>query len=360
MSRNTRFSQPFLLSSKCILSVVRNGVINHTGLRSFIGFGTLHHWMVSFVVRAFCLVKLDQLCLLKNYTAVCEAVEAVRNRSSGQSASDADSFLKRLLSCEFLVSAFICRHVLAYTRPLTVALQAKGCDLHKAHRMAQCLVKALDSERAADKFHSLWQTITKISSDLDIEPAKKRSVRMQRNRANPPVENIEGHYRVAYYYDHTTSHLKTRFPQGALPATHFLPSKLSEEIFAKIKHEFDAFLPHPSCFDSEVTTWKLHMAEWADTDTKVDLLSMCNLSQENRLFYPNIHAILLLLSLSVGSCSCERSFSALRRLKTWCLSSMSDKWLDSLALGYINISRRKMSCEPGIIPVTVEWHWPSM
>ena len=248
--------------------------------------------------------------LLKNYTAVCEVFEAVRNRSSGQSASNADSFLKRLLSFEFLVSAFICRHVLAYTRPLTVALQAKDCDLHKAHGMAQCLVKALDSERAADKFHSLWQTITKISSDLDIEPAKKRSVRIQRNRANPPVEDIEGHYRVAYYYaflDHTISHLKTRFPpelEGALLATYFLPSntsKLSEEISVKIKHEFDAFLPHPSSFDSEVTTWKLHMAEWEDTAdmAKVDLLSMCNFSPENRLFYPNIHAILLLLSLPV-------------------------------------------------------------
>ena len=210
-------------------------------------------------------------------------------------------------------------------------------------------MKALDSERAADKFHSLWQTITKISSDLDIEPAKKRSVRTQQNRANPPVEDIEGHYRVAYYYaflDHTTSHLKTRFSpelEGALLATYFLPSntfKLSKEISDKIKHEFGAFLPHPSSFDSEVTTWKLHIAEWEDAGTKADLLSTCNFSQENHLFYPNIQIILLLLlCLPVGSCSCERSFSALRRLKSWCRSSMTDERLDSLALGYINQER---------------------
>lgn len=115
--------------------------------------------------------------LLKNYRAVCEAVEAARSRSSGQSASDADSFLKKLLSFEFLVSAFSCRHVFAYTRPLTIALQAKDCDLHKAHQMAKRLVKALDIERNADKFHGLWQTITKISTD--IEPAKKRNVKIQ-------------------------------------------------------------------------------------------------------------------------------------------------------------------------------------
>ena len=82
------------------------------------------------------------------------------------------------MSFEFFVAAVICRHVLAYTRPLTVALQANDCDLHKAHRMAQWLVKALNSERAADKFHGLWQRITEISADFDVEPAKKRSVRI--------------------------------------------------------------------------------------------------------------------------------------------------------------------------------------
>ena len=40
------------------------------------------------------LARVDSIdCLLRHYRAVCEAVEAVRDSSSGQSASDADSFL---------------------------------------------------------------------------------------------------------------------------------------------------------------------------------------------------------------------------------------------------------------------------
>ena len=42
---------------------------------------------------------------------------------------------------------------------------------------------------------------------------------------------------------------------------------------------------------------------------------------------------------AVSSCSCERSFSALRRLKTWCRSSMTDEGLDHLALCYNNQER---------------------
>ena len=88
-------------------------------------------------------------------------------------------FSKDCCHLKFLVSAIICRHVLAYTRPLTIALQAKDCDLYKAHKMAQRLVEALVNERTTEKFSNLWQIITRISSDLEIEPVKKRTVRKQ-------------------------------------------------------------------------------------------------------------------------------------------------------------------------------------
>ena len=109
-------------------------------------------------------------------------------------------------------------------------------------------------------------------------------------------------------------------------------------MLSKLKDEFEAFLPHPSSFTSEVSTWKIHMVE-ADDD-KRDLLSMYSFAYSNRLFYPSIYSILLLLAtLPVGSCSCERSFSNLRRLKTWCRSSVAEERLDSLAIGYINQER---------------------
>ena len=95
-------------------------------------------------------------------------------------------------SLEFLASAVVCRQILAYTRPLTVALQAKGCDLLEAHRMAQRLIKVLEMERTEHgRFRDLWQRIIEIADIMNIEPAKKRTVVSQRNRTNPPVSDIE-------------------------------------------------------------------------------------------------------------------------------------------------------------------------
>ena len=69
------------------------------------------------------LTRIDSIdCLRNNYIAVCEALEEVRDSSSRQSTSDADTFFKRLLSFEFLASAVICRH----TRQITVALQGSS------------------------------------------------------------------------------------------------------------------------------------------------------------------------------------------------------------------------------------------
>ena len=188
----------------------------------------------------------------------------------------------------------------------------------------------------------------KVSTDLFIEPSRKRRVKRQQNCRNPPVVHTESYYRVAYYFDfvhHTLSHLKTRFPpqlEGALLATFLLhgnKSNLSNETIADIKREFADHLPYPLSFKGEVATW-IHVAKTNDKLKGMDLLSTCNFADEKKVYYPNIHAILLLLlSLPVGFCSCERFFSALRHLKTWCRSSMTDEWLDQLALGYINQER---------------------
>lgn len=104
--------------------------------------------------------------------------------------------------------------MLAYTRPLTVALQGKECDLFKAHEMAQHLIKALKNERSEEKFHILWSKIMKVAATLNIQPAKKRTVARQKNRSNPLIEDMEAHYRIVYYFaflDHVIDHLGTRF-----------------------------------------------------------------------------------------------------------------------------------------------------
>ena len=142
----------------------------------------------------------------------------------------------------------------------------------------------------------MWQKIIEIAQSLSIEPSKKRTVRRQQNRSNPPVNDIEAHYRVAYYYaflDHTINHLNTRFPEkfeDALTATHLLPANianLSSENISKIRDEFEDVLPQPSQLQNEVTTWKVHIGELdLSDDEKKCLLFTCTFAANNNMYYP--------------------------------------------------------------------------
>jgi hypothetical protein len=68
------------------------------------------------------------------------------------------------------------------------------------------------------------------------------------------------------------------------------------------------------------------------TERWADVVSRCNAQ-----FYPNISTVLqLLLSLPVGSCSCERSFSSLRHLNTWSRTCMGESRQNGLAVLYVH------------------------
>ncbi|CAM4847277.1 unnamed protein product [Rotaria magnacalcarata] len=63
-----------------------------------------------------------------------------------------------------------------------------------------------------------------------------------------------------------------------------------------------------------------------------DLLTKCN-----PVFYPNIHFLLVFLAtLPVTTSSAERAFSSLKRIKTYCRSTMVENRLNGLAVAFMH------------------------
>ena len=111
----------------------------------------------------------------------------------------------------------------------------------------------------------------------------------------------------------------------------FQASSTNSQNRLNILEEYEADLPMPSTFGAELKRWK----QRHNSLEEKSLVDIINATERD--FYPNIHVILsLLLTLPVGSCSCEHSFSALRRLKTWRRTSMGDERMNSIALANIH------------------------
>ena len=96
-------------------------------------------------------------------------------------------------------------------------------------------------------------------------------------------------------------------------------------------------LPSPHVVDVELMRWKRKWCSTEDSDlptSEVQILAPCD-----REFFPNIHTLIPLYffcTLPILSAECERSFSTLRRLKTYLRSTMLSERKSGLALMNIN------------------------
>ena len=280
---------------------------------------------------------------LANFGQLYDALDTIRSESNGQSSHDAESYLRSLEQFKFIYTAVVTQHMLAFIRPLSVALQATSCDLIEVHESAQELIQTVEAFRSGEHTHTkLYTRAVKCASTIGVEPSRPRAVGRQRHRANAPTLSVEDYYKVNIFYpfvDHILAELRERFSEDmkdVLFASYFIPTKLhllTDQIIETLCQEFAQDLPAPTEVEQEVMRWQ---EKWKNAPNKpkslTDTLNLCN-----EIFFPNIHTMLqLLLTLPVGSVACERSFSKLRRLKTWDRCSMGANRLNGLCLMYVH------------------------
>jgi hypothetical protein len=151
---------------------------------------------------------------------------------------------------------------------------------------------------------------------------------------------VEGYWRLNLYLpfmDHLLSQIEDRLCI-ALPrmkAQYLLSNKIGQltpAILEEIKHEYAPFIDGEA-FDAELEVWKHQIAHGAVFE------KLINAVDATYQFFPNIHKVLkVLLTMPVSTASAERSFSGLRRLKTYLRSTMTEQRLTGLALLHIHRS----------------------
>ncbi|XP_029341883.1 uncharacterized protein LOC100573978 [Acyrthosiphon pisum] len=105
-------------------------------------------------------------------------------------------------------------------------------------------------------------------------------------------------------------------------------------------YKFDDEALEESQLKSEIELWKEKWNRIKSEDGVVLTDALTSMDQCNEILYPNIKKILHIIAcLPVSVASAERSFSTLRRLKTWLRSNMGEERLVGLAL--LNIHRHR-------------------
>ena len=265
-----------------------------------------------------------------------------------ETRSDAQSLLA-MSQFPFMVVLVLSQKVLAYTKGLSIKLQGRYIDVVRAHRDIESVRTTIKNVRSrVEDFHSeVYQEVLMLSQSVDVVEAAPRQASRQQHRQNNPSDNISDYYKrnlTIPILDHLSSELDIRFDadcsQNLIELLQLLPfatkttSRLRVEKFSNLLQLYGGDLPSVKSFYVELDLWR---NKWTGNPEQAQGLNTSEkvLAQTDYDYFPNIHTLIVVLAtLPITSCECERSISIymLKRVKTGLRSNMTESRLNGLAL----------------------------
>ena len=256
---------------------------------------------------------------------------------------DVASYLHAVTKFEFIIGLVYLYRLLHLLVGISQTLQGSSIDVVKAYNHVQSSIDDMKllRENMDDEFKIIYQQSERMATKLSVEPVIPRTVARRMHRNNGPAENPEEYYRrviTGPLIDRFISEMTFRFNSFNKTASKLLllvPSIICHPDYNHLEmtdltNQYSDDLPNPNITDQELRRWK---KKWMDVkpddlpDSLAKSIKVCD-----KLRFPNIFILIKIgCTLPVTSAECERSFLAMRRLRTWLRSSMNFEWLSALA-----------------------------
>ncbi|KAL4141563.1 hypothetical protein QTP88_004184 [Uroleucon formosanum] len=264
---------------------------------------------------------------LELYEFVEEALEDISMWNDHDTSDKARCLRSCILNVEFILSLVILNKGFALGLALSKCLQTISIDLKEAMALAKNTKQELEEIRinADTYFREIFEQVKLMTAQFDIEIKIPRIAKRQTNRCNIEVDNAETYYRISVfipYLDKYINELENRF------TNHYTTLSSFHSLFKENRYDEDFInLTRQYSEDLEDVGNREEIFKNA-----MDALSVCN-----RVMFPNVFKLLqILATLLVLSTSNERSFSTLKRIKTYLRNSTSEGRLNGLAMLSIN------------------------
>lgn len=306
---------------------------------------------------------------------LCEALSKISTWLDSKSASDADCLRHALCSSDFIIASICLSDVLGeemrffysfnlYTTSQTYVhlliieisgatvslsrfLQKKTIDLMTASNALKDTLNVLlrKRENAEESFHNLFVEAQNLAEKLGTIIKAPRTVPRQTHRDNYQGNDEEYFRRTVYIplLDSINGDLKDRLPADTMNLFGlgvFMPkSEYTEEDLGNVKklsEFYSHFLDAPA--STIVTEYQLWISKWKreieeNITSKVPSCVVSAIEACDDDLYPNVKTMMkILATLPISAATAERSFSTLRRLKTWMRANMLEDRLTGLAL----------------------------
>lgn len=297
------------------------------------------------------LLGLCQTRFIERHDSISDFVELIEciyislqeiSQSPKQTASPkAASFLATLEKSHFLISLLVLETLLSQTVQLLVLLQDVSIDFCSGMSLVKKTIKSLNIMRknSVNEFKKIFERASKLSKDLfGAEIRKPRTNRRQTLRDNPETNSVEDYFRVSCFIpclDTVKEQLATRFQDNSTVLQSFqtlMPAFAQLDKADQLKNLAQYY--NNNCSDSallaEYRLWcqDIKDLKLAKITGLIEVLDSCN-----RKHFPNIYRLLkIFASMPITTCTVERTFSTLKRVKTVPRNKISDEKLSDSVL----------------------------
>lgn len=262
---------------------------------------------------------------------------------------EASSLLKSIETFDFIFCLNLLKFVFNETNILSKYLQTPSINYSSVRLMAQQTINTFKDSRTQDKFNSLWIETQDIVEKYDLEEAKlprerKIPLKIGGGRSQQNSINVKDYYLINIFYvvlDIIIADIEERFKENNLTLLNAMNDVLTSDLpdvasYNLLSNTYDI---NNSELQSEVNILN-RMFKQSQNDMKETALN-CRisyiLSNNIQVGFPLYVQILkLFLTLPTNTATCERSFSTLKRIKTYLRSTTGQDRLNSLAILYIH------------------------
>ncbi len=262
---------------------------------------------------------------------------------------DGDSKARQLrcsiLKFDFIVGLVSLEALLLYSVPLSDILQRADLCLIQAADEAETLLNILNNMREDVRWNELYQEACDLAATFDIPPTAPRVAGRQMLRMNVPAPDSNTYWKRNLYLpflDHLINEITVRVlnPKPRMLAQYLLPRQLHQlnsgmeaVVFQSFNNETADHIKDLRA--TEIQRWRAKWEGYEQHEKPGGLLQTLDVTDQH--LYPNIFmALSTLVTMPVSTASVERSFSSLRRIKTWLRSTMTEDRLTSLALLHVH------------------------
>ncbi|KAL4091124.1 hypothetical protein QTP88_025862 [Uroleucon formosanum] len=289
---------------------------------------------------------------------VIEALTIISKWADRNSSSKASILLAAISNGDFIISLLSTTDILKLTLPVFRLLQSTSLDFASASSVVEGIKEIFQEKRAVciSEFHTIFLNASSLAEEIGCDIKMPRIAKTQIHRVNYPATDAEQFYLRSIYVplllDAIKSDITNRLSTETLEAFNLrllIPSilvklndtdgwdrqKISKRIIAVAKKFSLLFTVSEhvmvNMLEGEICLW-LH--KWKQQlMTKRPCTALESYMHCNEDVFSTIKKLLQILStLPVSVASAEKSFSTLRKLKTWLRSRMSEDRLSALCL----------------------------